>query len=83
MEGWSGGVFRAPPGSEASGAPSLSGVADGVAGFLKEVGVGGKFCRKGAMNITSFFEPPDRLASKNGGAGGPACWSIAECMGEA
>ena len=82
LEGWSSRIFSTPSGFEATGAPSLASVADRVTGFSKEVGVGGKFGRKGAMNVTSFFEPPDRLASENGRAGGPACWSIAECMGE-
>ena len=83
LKGWSGRVFSAPPGFKAAGAPSLSGVADGVAGFLKEVGIGGKFGRKGAMNVTSFFEPPDRLASEDGGAGGTTSGGVAEGMGEA
>lgn len=83
LEGWSSRIFSTPSGFEATGAPSLASVADRVTGFSKEVGVGGKFGRKGAMNVTSFFEPPDRLASENGRAGGPACWSIAEGMGEA
>ena len=82
LEGWSSRIFSTPSGFEATGAPSLASVADRVTGFSKEVGVGGKFGRKGAMNVTSFFEPPDRLASENGRAGGPACWSIAEGMGE-
>ena len=82
LEGWSSRIFITPSGFEATGAPSLASVADRVTGFLKEVGVGGELGRKGAMNVTSFFEPPDRLASENGRAGGPACWSIAEGMGE-
>ncbi len=83
LKGWSGRVFSAPSRFEAAGAPSFTSVADRVTGFLKEIGVGGKFGRKGAMNVTSFFEPPDRLASEDGGAGGAACGGIAEGMGEA
>ena len=82
LKGWSGRVFSAPSRFEATWAPPLASVADQVAGFLKEIGVGGKFGGEGAVDVTSFFEPPDRLASENGRAGGPACWSIAECMGE-
>lgn len=83
LEGWSGGVFRAPPRFEAAGAPSLSGVADGVAGFLKEVGIGCKFGRESAVDVASLFESPDRLAGENGGAGGPTSGGVAEGMGEA
>ena len=83
LEGWSSRIFSTPSGFEATGAPSLASVADRVTGFSKEVGVGGKFGRKGAMNVTSFFEPPDRLASENGRAGGPTSGGVAEGMGEA
>ena len=83
LEGWSGGVFSAPPGFEAAGAPSLSGVADGVAGFLKEVGISCKFGRESAVDVASLFESPDRLAGENGGAGGPTSGGVAEGMGEA
>jgi len=82
LEGWSGRVFNTPSGFEATGAPSFTSVADRVTGFLKEIGVGGKFGGEGAVDVTSFFEPPDRLASEDGGAGGTACGGIAECMGE-
>jgi len=83
LEGWSGGVFSAPPGFEAAGAPSLSGVADGVAGFLEKVGVGCEFGREGAVDIASFFESPDRLAGEDGGAGGTTSGGVAEGVGEA
>ena len=83
LEGWSGRVFRAPSRFEATGAPSLSGVADGVAGFSKEVGVGCEFGRESAVDIASFFESPDRLAGEDGGAGGTTSGGIAEGMGEA
>ena len=83
LEGWSGRVFRAPSRFEATGAPSLSGVADGVAGFLKEVGVGCEFGRESAVDIASLFEPPDRLAGEDGGAGGATSGGVAEGMGEA
>ena len=83
LEGWSGRVFRAPSRFEATGAPSLSGVADGVAGFLEKVGVGCEFGRESAVDIASFFESPDRLAGEDGGAGGTTSGGIAEGMGEA
>ena len=83
LEGWSGGVFSAPPRFEAAGAPSLSGVADGVAGFLEKVGVGFEFGRESAVDIASLFESPDRLAGEDGGAGGPTSGGVAEGMGEA
>ena len=82
LEGWSSRVLSTPSGFEATGAPSFTSVADRVTGFLEEIGVGGKFVGKSAVNVTSFFEPPDRLASEDGRAGGTACGGIAECMGE-
>jgi hypothetical protein len=82
LEGWSGRVFSTPSGFEATGAPTFTSVAERVTGFLKEIRVGGKFGGKSAVNVTGFFEPPDRLASEDGRAGGTACGGIAECMGE-
>ncbi len=83
LEGWPGGVFSAPPRFKAAGAPSLSGVADGVAGFLKEVGIGCKFGRESAVDVASLLEPPDRLTGENGGAGGTTSGGVAEGVGEA
>ena len=83
LEGWSGRVFSTPSGFEATGAPSLASVADRVTGFLKEVGVGGELGWKRAVDVTGFFEPPDRLTGANGGAGGATSGGVAEGMGEA
>ena len=83
LEGRSGGVFSAPPRFEATGAPSLSGVADRVTGFLKELGVGGELGWKSAVDVASLLEPPDRLTGENGGAGGATSGGVAEGMGEA
>lgn len=83
LEGWSSRIFSTPSGFEATGAPSLASVADRVTGFLKEVGVGGELGWKRAVDVTGFFEPPDRLTGKDGGAGGATSGGVAEGMGEA
>lgn len=82
LKGWSGRVFSAPSRFEATWAPPLASVADQVAGFLKEIGVGGKFGGEGAVDVASFFEPPDRLTGEDGGAGGTTSGGVAEGMGE-
>jgi hypothetical protein len=83
LEGWSSRIFITPSGFEATGAPSLASVADRVTGFLKEVGVGGELGWKGAVDVTGFFESPDRLTGEDGGAGGATSGGVAEGMGEA
>ena len=83
LEGWSGRVFSAPSGFEATGAPSLASVADRVTGFFKEVGVGGELGWEGAVDVAGFFESPDRLTGEDGGAGGATSGGVAEGMGEA
>ncbi len=83
LVGWSGRVFRAPSGFEATGAPSLASVADRVTGFSKEVGVGGELGWKSAVDVASLLEPPDRLTGEDGGAGGTTSGGVAEGMGEA
>lgn len=83
LEGWSSRVFIAPSGFEVTGAPSLASVADRVAGFFKEVGVGGELCWKRAVDVTGFFESPDRLTGEDGGAGGTTSGGVTEGVDEA
>ena len=83
LEGWSGRVFSAPSGFEATGAPSLASVADRVTGFFKEVGVGGELGWEGAVDVAGFFESPDRLTGEDCGAGGTTSGGVTESVGEA
>lgn len=82
LERWSGRVLIAPSGFEATGAPSFASVADRVAGFFKEVGIGGELGWKCAVDVTGLFESPDRLTGEDGGAGGTTSGGVTEGVDE-